>query len=455
MVFYGNDIELLTFPNKKDRDMFIWQAVFGTVVVNLMFATFFSGIFIYFKTPDGLMGYVPTLPSIAGIFLIFSGVITEKIRNIKRVVVFLNYLSKTLILSIVWIPLLINNEYTPYIMLFIAFWGFLANAVMSIIINNWFVEVIDEKIRGRYMSARSIFTLIISATIPVIAGRFLDISTDKYVAFCVIFTVGWIFSNLESFSMSKISNPVKEEKDYIKYKFKDLFSKPLGNKEFMKFIWLMVFFHIVWNLSMTFASVYQLKYMEISYTYINLISALGAILQIFVYPVAGKMIDKYGSKLVMRIAFFFFMVHGLLYFFMVKQNAYILFFLLNINAVFINPAWALSTFNERFKIIPKQGRTIYDGFFSTVLGIAVVLGPVIGNLLRNLFLKLQLKNMELPEFRFLFLLTFIVLFIMNVIMFLNARKRSRHDENYVKFQPLKLLKKKNTYIDDSVKVYKK
>lgn len=455
LIFYRNDTELLTYPGKKDRDFFILQAVFGTVVVNLMFTVFLTGIFIYFDTPDGVMGYIPALPSIAGILLIFTGLFTEKIKHVKRTVIILNTLSKSIILLIVWIPLFIDGPIRSYFMLGAAFIGFLLNAIMSIIINNWFVETVNEKIRGRYMSVRQIFSLLVSATIPILSGRFLDLSADKYVAFCIIFSVGWLFSGLESFSLSKIKSPVKEAHEYVKYKLSDLILKPLKNKQFMKLIWLMIFFYVVWNLSMSFASVYQLKYMEISYTYINLMSAFGAVMQILIYPIAGKIMDKYGSKLLMRIAFFFFMTHVLLYAFMVKGNAYFIFFLLNINGALVNPAWALSTFNERFRLIPKQGRTIYDGFFTTAIGIAVVIGPTLGNVFRNLIIKADVPFIAFPEFRIMFVVTFIIILILNIMLFFKGKKESKINEEYLVFNPLHLLKRKKTMYTRKIKAYNK
>jgi len=432
-------MELLTYPNKKDRDYFILQAVFGTVVVNLIFTVFLTGIFIHFNTPDGIMGYIPILPNIAGILLIFAGIITENIRNIKRAVILLNFIGKSFLLLIVWIPLFINNEYTPYIMLIMAFLGFLSNALMSILINNWFVEIIDEKIRGRYMSVRQMFSLLVSATIPIISGRFLDLSTDKYVAFCIIFSLGWFFSHLESFALSKIRVPIKESHEFKKIKFLDMFNKPFKNKKFMKFIYLMIFFHMVWFFSMTFASVYQLKYMQISYTYLNVMMAVGAIIQIFIYPMVGKMIDQYGSKLVMRIAFFFFMTHGILYFFMINSNAYFIYFLLNINGAFLNPTWILSTFNERFKLIPKKGRTLYDGFYMAIIGVSIFAGPFFGNLARKNIIKFQISNFEYPEFRLLFLLTSLILIVLNIVLFIKS-KNNKNDE-YEQFKITKLFKK--------------
>lgn len=424
LVFYRNDTQLLTYPGKKDRDYFILQAVLGTIVVNLLFTVFLTGIFIYFDTPDSIMGYVPILPNIAGIFLIFTGIITEKIRNIKRVVIVLNFISKTFIVSIVWLPLLFNKSFAPYIMIACAFIGFLANAIMGVLINSWFIDTVDENIRGRYMSVRQVFPLLITATLPIITARFLDTSPNEYFAFCVIFSVGWIASFFESYSLFKVTSPKKEEHEYVKYKFIELFKKPLKNKAFMKFIILQILFHLIWNISMSFATVYNIKYMGISYTFINLMMAMSAIGQMIIYPQMGKAMDKYGTKFIMRFAFIFFMINSLLYFFMMENTSYLLFFIVNINMAILSPAWVLSTFNGRFEVIPKKGRTMYDGFFTTVLGVSIFLGPTIGNILRKIIVNKDITSMAYPEFRLLFLITFIGLFVLNIVLLIKSKKQS-------------------------------
>jgi MFS family permease len=272
------------------------------------------------------------------------------------------------------------------------------------------------------MGARQVFTLLVSATLPVMAGAFLDGFYDRYIAFCIIYIAAWLFSLFESLTMAKITEPDAHEGKNKKLKFSSLFSTPFRNKEFMKFLAIQIFFHLSWFLSMTFASLYEIRYMQISYSYLTLMGSVSAIIQMFLYPVWGKIIDKYGSALAMRIAIILFMIHTVIYFFMVKGNAPYLLLLLNINGAILSPAWVLSTFNERFKSIPREGRTVYDSFFTTVMAIVILSAPTIGNLLRRAIINSNIKFWVFPEFKLLFILSFILLLSLNIFLFIKNRK---------------------------------
>jgi len=422
MLFYRNDMQLLTSPGKKDRDFFIMQAVFGTMTISLFLGVFLTGLYIYMGASDSIMGYIPIMPSIAGILLIFMGSLTERVKNIKRLVIILNLVSKTLIFGAVLVPLMVSRELAPFIMLPFTFMGLMFNSIMSILINSWFVDTIDASIRGKYMGVRAVFSLVVSAILPVISGKFLDSSPDRYVAFCVIYSVAWIFSLFESFSLFKVSNPPPHAIDRKKIKFTELFTIPLKNKKFREFLTLQSVFHIFWFLSMTFASVYEIRYMEMSYTYLTIMGSIGAIIQMLLYPLWGKVMDKYGSNLVMRIAILFFMLHAGLYFFMIKSNAHVLILLLNINGAILSPAWGLSTFSERFAHVPREGRTVYDGFFTSVLAVIILAAPTLANLIRGIILKNNVSFMPFIEFKALFFLTFISLLVMNIVLLLKSKK---------------------------------
>ena len=199
---------------------------------------------------------------------------------------------------------------------------------------------------------------------------------------------------------------------------------PLKNKEFMKFTAIILTFHLAWFISMTFAQLYEIKYMEISYTYLTLMGSIGAVVQVLIYPLWGRVTDKYGPKLIMRIAMFFFMIHAGIYIFMVRDNAYILLIILCLNGAVLSPAWTLSTFNERFSSIPAEGRTIYDSFFTAANGIVIMMAPIIGNILRKTIINSNINFMLYQEFKILFIISFIALATINIVLLSGSYKNT-------------------------------
>ncbi|MFO7611309.1 MAG: MFS transporter [Clostridia bacterium] len=424
MLFYRNDMQLITAPGKPDRDWFIKQAIFGTAFGALVGGIFLSGLFIELDAPDYLMGYIPYIGSIAGITLIFAGLIIERVRNRKKFIVILNLISKSLIVSAVWIPLFIPRGIAPYIMIFVVFWGYSLQAFMGITINSWFVDVIDERLRGRFMSTKQIFALVVSAVFPVVAGRYLDLAPDRYVAFCVIYSVAWIFMWLETHSFTKITEPGFKSLGKGNVSFKDLFLVPLKNKAYLRYMTTQSIFYFSWHMTMSFASVYQLRYLEIPYTFITVMGMINPVLQMAWYPMWGRLVDKYGSRFILRLALWMYVLHAILWFFMTKGSYFYIMPLLQISAAMIGPAFMLGTFNTKYSIIPQEGRSVYDGFFTSVVGFVILISPAVGNLIK-IFIENNLSGsigMEFPQFRLMFALAAVLVLLLNLYHLASAKK---------------------------------
>lgn len=426
MLFYRNDMQLITAPGKPDRDWFIKQAIFGTAFAALVGGVFLSGLFIEMGTPDYLMGYIPFIGSIAGIMLIFAGLVIERVKNRKKFIIILNILSKSLIVSAVWIPAFVNWEIAPFIMLPVVFVGYALQAFMGITINSWFVDVVDSRIRGRFMSSRQIFALIVSAAFPVIAGKFLDSFIDKYMVFCAIYSIAWLFMWFETYSFTKINDPGFKTLGKGNIKIRDLFMKPFKNKEFMKLMGLLGFFYFSWYMTMSFASVYQIRYLEIPYTFITAMGIINPVLQMIWYPMWGKLTDKFGPHFIIRIALWLYVLQAVLWFCMTSGSYYFIMPLLQINASMIGPAFMLGIFNAKYSVIPQEGRSVYDGFFTATVGIIILIAPTVGNLLKNLIdnNSNSIIGMEFPQFRLLFVIAAVLVLSLNIFNLIKAKKEN-------------------------------
>jgi len=436
-LIYRNDTQLLTYPGKKDRDNFIKQAVFGTIIGNLTGGVFLTGLFVEMKAPEAIMGYLPMIGSIAGILVIFAGMIIEKLKSRKKYIIVLNIITKTLIVATVWIPRFVPKDIAPYLMIGCVFIGFSMNAFMALAINSLFIDVVDSKIRGRYMGVKQIFALIVTAIVPVIAGRFVDISSDKYITFSILFTIAWFIMWFETHAFSKINEPEFKPLGKGKIKLKDMILIPIKNKPFMKMMGVFVFFYFSWFLSMSFASVYQIKYLKLSYTFLTLGTTVNALLQMLYYPMWGKFLDKYGPEITRNIAMCFYVFHAFIYMFLTKETAYIGMVFLWLNASFMGPAWMLGVFNTKYSVIPAEGRSLYDGFYTSVIGITILLGPTIGNIIRNIIIRNNIDIIEFSQFRLMFFLTFVLLLGLTTYIFIKSKKETNWEKERLVFNSFK------------------
>lgn len=422
-LFYRNDTKLLTLPGKKDRDWFIIQALIGTVFALFTGATYLTGLFNKVNAPEILIGYLPIIGSIAGVVTIFAGYTMQRIRSRKKFILICNTILKTLIVLIAWIPLIFPNQNAAYIMIIMALVAYALNNFMAIAINSWFVDLIDSKIRGQYMSVRNMVALIANLIIPVIVSAFIDTSSDQYLAIVVVFTIAWIIMWAESYSFYKIGEPPMSPATK-KIKLKDVFIVPIKNKEFMKFMVPIAAFYFIWYIAMSYGTLYQLNYLGLSYTFISLASVLNVILQFIWYPIIGKLVDRYNTDLLLMACFMLYFIDSLIWGFTNLSSKYLMIILVNVIASMTAPFFSLTLFKKKYDIIPQTERSLYDGFYTAIIASIIALAPIIGSLLKD-YIAVNIKPFwifEVPQFQLIFMVTNILLLI---LILLNLKKTIR------------------------------
>ncbi len=419
-LFYRNDTKLLTMPGKKDRDWFIIQALVGTVFALFTGATYLTGLFNKVNAPEILIGYLPIIGSIAGVIAISAGYTMQRIRSRKKFILILNTILKTLIVLIAWIPLIFPNQNASYIMIIMALIAYALNNFMAIAINSWFVDLIDSKIRGQYMSVRNMIALVANLIVPIIVSAFIDTSSDQYMAIVIVFTIGWIIMWAESYSFYKIAEPPLKQVNK-KIKLRDVFIVPIKDKEFMKFMIPIAVFYFIWYIAMSYVTLYQLNYLNLSYTFISLASVLNVILQFIWYPIIGKLVDRYNTDFLLMACFMLYFVDTLIWGFTNLSSKYIMTLLANVIGSMTAPFFSLTLFKKKYDIIPVEDRSLYDGFYTAVIATIIAIAPIIGSIMKD-YIAVNIQPFwvfEVPQFQLIFMLTNLLL--LGLILF-NLKK---------------------------------
>ena len=386
-------------------------------------ATYLTGLFNKVNAPEILIGYLPIIGSIAGVVTIFAGYTMQRIRSRKKFILICNTILKSLIVLIAWIPLIFPNQNAAYIMIIMALVAYALNNFMAIAINSWFVDLIDSKIRGQYMSVRNMVALIANLIVPVIVSAFIDTSSDQYLAIVVVFTIAWIIMWAESYSFYKIGEPPMSPATK-KIKLKDVFIVPIKNKEFMKFMVPIAAFYFIWYIAMSYGTLYQLNYLGLSYTFISLASVLNVILQFIWYPIIGKLVDRYNTDLLLMACFMLYFIDSLIWGFTNLSSKYLMIILVNVIASMTAPFFSLTLFKKKYDIIPQTERSLYDGFYTAIIASIIALAPIIGSLLKD-YIAVNIKPFwifEVPQFQLIFMVTNILLL---VLILFNLKKTIR------------------------------
>lgn len=431
-VIYNNQDDLLHNKYKKDQDNFIIEAIFATGFLVLTGGAFLTGFALYLGATDTMAGYIPLLGSICGIFSIFAGLILERISKRKKLVLITNIISKTMIALVVAIPSFIKGNTAIVLFFIILAIAYIINSFRSLAINNWFISVVPDNIRGRYFAIRQTFSLIIAAILPVLAGRFLDVLTSEYIGFVVIFSIAFILLIGENKALSKISEPESGNLGKGNIKLKDIILVPLKNKKFMKYTSTMVWFYLGFFIAAAYTQVYMIKYLGLSYTFITLMGAGICTIQIAAYRFWGGIYDKKGAEFTMKTAIWIHMFELIAWFFVSDSTKFIFIPIAFFLASIATPGFITGSFNLRYKLMPDKGRTLYDGFFTAVIGLVIIIGPLLGRVLQNGITAINIEDsFQFAQFRILYAIAALVLMSLQIYNIISKRRQRKNKVTYI------------------------
>jgi MFS family permease len=426
---YQGDSELLHNSAKKDMDFFILQAIYGTVFGILTGGTFLSGYIIELGGSDEMISYLMLIPSISGITLIFFAVFVERFNKKRNLVLITNAANKIFLISVIFVPMFVSKPYQVTVIYFLLIIAYSINNVANLAINTWFVSIIPSSVRGRYFAIRQIFSLIVHLIIPVLAGRLVDLSYKKYNGFLILYITAIVAAFIEQFYFSRVGDPITKTISK-KLLIKDIFRIPLSNKIFMNYCIRLGIFYFVLYIAASFSQLYLIKYYKLSFTYLNVVGILSVILQSFVfYRFWGRINDKVGSDFAMTTAIWIYGIDMFIWFCTSDTNIKYLYPLLVVIGAIESPGFAVGSFNRRYEVIPEEGRPIYDAFFTAFLGIVLMISPLVGNSLRNLFFRVDFINrVQYGNFKAVYLISALSIVLLQFISFYLMKKREPNNK---------------------------
>lgn len=436
-LIYLNDYEMIHSPCKKSMDGFLWQLIAGGLVGVFSGGNFLNGFLIYLGASDELVSYLSVIPSVCGIVLVFFGSLLQKNSHPKKMVILFNYVAKSFLLCIIFVPLLVPKTVAIPIVYFMLVIGYAANALNNLMINNWFVKAIDCDVRGRYYSARQIVAVMLGLIFPLFAAMIVDSAADQYHAFLILYGIAIVIAIWEVFTFKNIDD---FEVDTIKEPLKiiDVFRIPLRNKKFMVFVVYMALFYLALYTSAAYKTLYMIRYLNMSYTFINIMGMISSVLQMLIfYKFWGKINDKMGGSFVMAVCIWFYALDIFLWVFATPVIGYITLPLAHMVGAVQGAGFAVGNFSYKYQLIPEKGRSIYDAFYTSIIGVVLVIGPFLGGKIKGFLAVSNLgQSIQFGEFRYLYLVTGILLLLVQIGYYLYLKKTNPQDpalkgENYI------------------------
>ena len=420
---YGSDPMLVDNPSGKNMNLLLVQGMLSTAMVIFTGGLFLTGLLIHLGASDTVVSMVEQLPNVCSVFILFFSTLINNARSRKLFTIISGIVSKTFIISAVFVPLFVEKRIAVTLIFMLMTVGQAIGILSMISYNTWFNGLIHEDIRGRVFSARQTCCVIVTLIIQVGGAWYLD-SVNHYFGFVVLYLCGAAVSLLELAVYFRIDDvkPIPKEKMHT---FLHAILLPLKNRRFMRFVILMCAFQFFSHLSFAYCNVYVVRYIGLSFTYINLCSIICYSAQIFFfYKAWGKVVDKVGSRIVIVLTMLTFVPDAFAWASITKDTVWVIYPVLNFVGA-IQSGLTVGTFHKRFEIIPEEERAIYDSFYISVLGLTYLISPLTGRALQGIIMSIpSFAGIPNANFRLTFIITGILIGLLQIP---NIREGNRED----------------------------
>ena len=412
--------------SRKSQVLFVFDGIFLNAGHVITSGLFLSGFIILLDGSDLLVGLLSNSISWCGLVGLFAFSLYERSASMKKLIITLNIIWRFMLTFIIFLPLVSgNNIFSLKILAIMVIVGNISYGFLTVGHSIWLMSSCPKDSRNSLIFTRIFWLRIAFTIVSLTMGFVLDFFKKSYTGFLIVYIIGLIFAVIDIIIQYNIEEPeVMKNVDKVNLAH---FFDPLKDKKYRDFMIFIFFFYISLNISGAFTSVYLLRYLKLSYSFISIVTVVTNICMVLFTRVWGHFEAKRGHRFVIRTTALFMATEFLLYSFLTNKT-YFLFFLAPILSGIGNSGFNVSVFTYRYELMPEKNRTVYEGWFNAIFGVSILLAPVIGNILLKVMPIIENSVYQFSNFQLLYLLSFILAAIVVFITFFKPRNVNRKQE---------------------------
>ncbi len=272
---------------------------------------------------------------------------------------------------------------------------------------SWLVDVVPERVRGRFFAQRNIAAGAVGIVLGIGAGKFVDFWTDAAIgpplfAFAALLLVGALFGFRAVGRMRRMVEPQMPRKEED-LSFWQTLRVPFRDPNFRQWFYFRVIFDFSMGIAGTFYGVYMLTQASLSFTFVSFLAVIATLMNFLSLKPWGVILDRFGNKPVLEICLFGKVVFAALWLFTTPQTFW-LYIIIHLFGIF-DGGNAVAIPNMTYTLAPVERRANYIVVDGTLVGIAASISPLIGGALAVAASSwsLSLGNLHLSHFHFVFL----------------------------------------------------
>lgn len=395
--------------NLRSMKLSIWEGALTGIMGVLTGGVILTGFALSLGANEFIIGLLASLQVGANLLQIRAFRHLERHGHRKAMAVRFAAWARLLWVPIALVAAINTPAFAPYrlwlfLLLFAVFAGLGVYSLVPWV--SWLVDLVPEKVRGRFYAQRNFAGGALGVILGVLAGKFIDWWQAKQFAplplgFALLTLCGMAFGLWALRIIDRMDEPPFSPSP-SRYTFWESLRIPFRDPNFRRLFG----FRIVCDLSMgiagTFYGVYMLTQVGLSYFFVSAMAMLSTLTNLLALKPWGWMIDRFGNKPVLQICLIGKVLFALLWIFTTPETIWLYIFL-HLLGVF-DAGNALAIPNLVYKLAPANRRANYIAVDGTVVGIAATVAPLLGGGLALIFSswELQLGGFHWAHFHFLF-----------------------------------------------------
>lgn len=378
-----------------------------------------------------VIGLLAAIPPLLQLLQIPSVYLVEKVRNRRAITVYASILSRIFFLLIALIPFLFGYKAgLTFLAVFLVF-NSAFSAVSAASWNSWIRDIVPQKILGSYFSSRMRAATALGIFLSLAGALYIDLWKTNFGEFeiygySILFFLGFIAGMIGVYFLAVSPEPKMEMSEEADSFLKRII-KPFKDLNFRNLLVFSGAWSFAVSLAAPFFTVYMLKRLELSMSFVIGLSVLSQIMNFLFFRVWGRFSDRIGNKAVLGLncPLFIFSILGWTFttlpekYFLTIPLLVIIHIIMGISLAGVN----LASGNLGFKLAPRGEATAYLAARNIIFFIAAGIGPLLGGMFVDFFAERELSwtllwsspegeftlpTLNLQQWDFFFMFSFII-----------------------------------------------
>ncbi|NEU08680.1 MFS transporter [Flavihumibacter sp. R14] len=367
------------------------EGVAAEIMVNLTGGTFLVAMAIHLGASNFQIGLLASLPILTNIFQLISVWLVKKYQNRRAISVITSFIARFALIIIGLIPFFFTGFGGVEVLIFLLSIHYLFGSIAGGTWNSWMKDLVPDSILGKYFSHRTRImqivgvssNLLIAFTVDFIKARYPEYVTNSYF---IMVLIGAIVGMIGVYLLSRADEPapVPAQGNFLRQLI-----KPLRDVNFRNLLVFNSFWSFALNLAVPFFTVFMMKTIGLSLTYIMALTIIGQLSSIFSVKMWGRYADRYSNKTIINICAPLYILCILAMAFAAAPAVHLLSVLM---LVLINVFSGISTAginlalnNIGMKLAPQEDATAYISAKNIIISIFSAVAPLVGGLAADFF----------------------------------------------------------------------